>query len=408
MLALPVAAVAEPRTLQEVLAYARQHAPRVEARRAERDRLRAEARVRGFWLPQAPTLSGEWAERTPPGESQLQDRVLEGTLLLEPFGQGFLRAHAASQARREGLNGVDAVARGWAAEVAWRYHEVLRRRWMGERARLQVGITTRLAEVVQRRFDAGDASGLDLDLARVEAAEGRIRLLESERGLREAEENLAAAMGWPIGQPLPALDSLALVPTFPDTSALLAQALRQRPELLIARAALDRGRAETRLASLQLLPEVEVGVFGGRDEGDDIGGVRVGLTIPFLGPPLADRGARSAESRRLEAELRAAERDAHADIAVAREAVSISHRETMLFLDEILPGIQEARQRYAQAYAVGQTNLTSVLLSEQRYREAENSFAEALGRYIDALRELENATGLPVLSGYELGQEEKP
>lgn len=402
---VPACVIAQPRTLSEVLAYAREHAPRVEARQAERDRVRAEARARGFWLPQPPSLGGEWTDRERAEGGRTDDRVLEGSLALEPFGQGVFRARAASAERRLDLSEVDARARSWAAGVAWRYYEYLRWRWMHERTLRQADVTRRIAEAVQRRFEAGDVSGLELDLARVEAAEGRRRVFESERALRVAQEMMAAAIGWPAQSPLPEPDTLALVPAFPDTTQLLARALLERPDLLIARAALDRGRADSRLAVARLLPEAELGVFGGRDEGDDVHGLRASLTVPFLGPPLAERGARAAERRRLEAELRTAVRDAHADIAVARETVNLAFRQASLFLQEILPSVQEARRGYQNAYVAGQVDLTTVLLSEQRYREAETSFALALGTYIDALRDLEVASGLPVLSSYELSQE---
>src|SRR5512143_657361 len=128
--AAPGGVSAEPRTLREVLAYARQHAPAWEARHAERDRIRADARVRGFWLPEAPSVAAEWTDRERPGEPESHDRVLEGGLTLEPFGQGVFRARAAVAARQRELAEVDARARGWAVGVARTYHDHLRWLWM--------------------------------------------------------------------------------------------------------------------------------------------------------------------------------------------------------------------------------------------------------------------------------------
>ena len=408
LLLVPATAAAQPRTLGAVLTYAREHAPRVEARQAERERLRSEARTRGFWLPEPPRISGEWAERGPQDAVQSEDRMLEASLRLEIFGQGIFRAGAASAGRHVGDAEIDAHARIWAAEIAWKHHERLRRLWLHERTLVQADVSRRLADVVQRRFEAGDASRLELDLARVEAAEGRRRVLESDRAVHQAHEALAAAIGWPIGTPLPEPDSLELVPAFPDTVQLLAHALERRPELLVARATLDAGRAATKLANAKLLPDAELGVFGGQDDGDDVRGLRVGLSVPFLGSPLLERGARAAEQRQLEAELRAATRDAHAEVAVAQATVAFAFRQVALCQQEILPGIQEARQRYQEAYDVGQVDLTTVLLGEQRYRDAERTFAAALGDYMDALRDLEVASGVPVFSGYELSEEARP
>ncbi len=405
ILEIPIAAAADPQTLRQALVYAREHAARAEARGAERDRVRAEARVRGFWLPESPSLSVEWATRQRPGEGKHQDRVVEGTVAVEPFGAGVFRARAASAARRTGLSEVDVQARAWAAEVGWSYCERLRRLWIHDRTVRQSNIAQRLADVVRKRFESGDASQLEMDLARVEAAEARRRVLESERDMREAHEVLAAEIGWPTQTSLPEPDSLELVPAFPDTVALLDRAQVHRPQLLAVRATLDQARAEARLANAELLPRAAVSAFSGQEEGGDVSGLRLGLSVPFLGPPLAERAAVSAQKRRVEANLDAANRDAYAAVKVTQISATLAFQQVSLFLHEILPEIQEARQRYQGAYAAGQIDLTTVLLSEQRYRDAERSFGAALGAYIDALQQLEVATGLPVLSGYSLDDE---
>jgi len=106
----PQGARPEPRTLREVLVYARQHAARVEVRHAERDRVRAQARWRGFWLPEAPAVGPNGRTASGRREGGSQDRVLEGGLTLEPFGQGIFRAAgggggAPARARRSGRAG---------------------------------------------------------------------------------------------------------------------------------------------------------------------------------------------------------------------------------------------------------------------------------------------------------------
>ena len=402
--ALPLAASAEPATLRETLLYAREHAPHFAIRAAERDRVRADARVRGFWLPEPPEVAGEWTERDAPDGSHAEERMLEASMALDPFGLVF-RSRSAGAGRNLGLREVDTEARAWAAGVAWLYHERLRRHWMHDRRLQQAEVTQRLLDVVRQRVDAGDASGLELDLARVEASEGKRRVFESEGAKHRASELLAAAIGWPAGMELPAPGSLELVPSFPDTANLFVRTLEQRPQLLAAEAALSRGKAEAQLARARLLPEAEFGVFDGEDDGDEVRGLRLALSVPFLGPPLVETGAHSAEKRRLEAEMRAATRDAFVEVAVAQAATAVASQQVALYVQEILPGIQGARQRYQEAYSVGQVDLATILVSEQRYRDAEHSFAEVLGTYIDALRELELATGLPLFSGYSLEDE---
>ncbi len=404
-LELPREGKAELRTLRETLEYAREHASRVEMRAAERDRIRADARSQGFLLPEPPALSGEWVNRESPGNSETQDRVFEGALAIEPFGQGIFRARAAGAAKQMGLSRVDAGARTWAADVAWTYQERLRRDWIHDRTQEQSDLAQRLVYIARERFRTGDASQLELDLAQVEAAEVRGRVLESEASLREAEHSLAAAIGWPAASSLPEPDSLQLVPAFPDTTGLLARAMDQQPEVLVARATLSFAKEDARLANMQLLPRAEVAGSAGREEGDDVRGIRIGLSLPLFSPSLDDRAARGAERRRAEAEVRAASRDVLAAVESTRTATTLAFQQVSMFLQEVIPNMREARQRIQEAYAASQIDLATVLVIEQRFRDVERSFAEALGVYTSALRDLEIATGVSVLSGYDLEAE---
>lgn len=406
--AAPAPLVAAPRTLGEVFVYARAHAPLVTARRAERDEVRATARARGWWLPEPPSLAGEWSRTRHPETSDSRDRILEGGLRIEPLGQVVFRARAAGAERDRDLASLEAQARGWAAQVAWSYYELLRWQWLRSRASQQEATGQRLASVVERRFSAGDASQLETDLAQVEAAEAARRALGVERALQTAEARFLALIGWPYDEAAPALDSVQLVPLFPDTTGLFRLAMERSPELVEARAALDWGRMQAQLASAQLLPVVDLSAYGGTDDGDDVRGMRVGLSLPFLGPPLAERQARAAAARRAQAEYEAARRAVEAEVEAAGSAAALSYRQVRLFQERVLPGLEISRARFRKAYQIGEVDLTALLLHEQRSREAEEAFAAALADYTDSLRELEWTSGLPVLSGDTLAEEVQP
>jgi outer membrane protein TolC len=403
--AAPAAAQPPPRTLAEVMVYAREHAPRVTARRAAREESQAVAQARGWWLPESPVASGEWTRKSAPGGEEIRDRVWEAGLWLEPLGQAFFRRHAAGAERARALAEIDAEARHWAADVAWSYYDLLRWQWMRARAGNRAKTGGRLAEIVARRFAAGDASQLEVDLAGVEASADARRVLEVELGLRQAAARLAAGIGWPSGAPFPELDSLQLVPAWPDTADLHARALRHRPELVLARSTVAASDAAARLATAQLLPAAEITGFTGTDDGADLRGVRVALSVPFLGPAAAEKRVASASQRRTAASHQAAQRDAEAEIAATRDAADLTMQQVRLFEVQVLPGLDLARARFYKAYQMGEIDLTTLLLHEQRCREAEESFANALADYTAALRDLEWAAGLPVLSGETLAEE---
>jgi cobalt-zinc-cadmium efflux system outer membrane protein len=392
-------AAAQPASLQQTLEYARDHAPRAAAHQALRDLARARGAESGSLLAAAPSVAGEWTRREDVTGEVTHDRTFEAMLPLEIFGQGIFRRRAARAQREADLAAVDADAGSWAVDIAWMYHERLRQAWLHARGTQQAMLAQQLAEVVQGRVEAGDASQLELELAQIQAGEIARRTLASERALRRVEGALAAAIGWPDSMGLPAADTLALVPIFPDTTGIATQAMALQPQLRAARAARAAGHERARLANAGLFPTAELGMVWGTDDGDDVSGIRASLSVPVLGPPLPERGVHDAELRRLEAELDAAERATRATLASTLLGVGLAAREVELYQRSILPAIDGVRRRTREAYELGELDLSEVLLAEQQARESERGFAEALGSYLDALRELELGSGVALLSG---------
>ncbi|HEY0455929.1 MAG TPA: TolC family protein [Verrucomicrobiae bacterium] len=123
-----------------------------------------------------------------------------------------------------------------------------------------------------KRFDAGTVPRFDVLRAEVEVANARPRLIRANNDYRVAKNNLAVALGFNlprnIGQeiPLTLTDKLEAEPYPLELSNAIAEAIKNRPELGVA-------RAEEALRSEQIVrakagykPSVQVfGGYGGRN-----------------------------------------------------------------------------------------------------------------------------------------------
>lgn len=137
-------------------------------------------------------------------------------------------------------------------------------------------LTEDFAALAQRRFEAGDLTEVDLDLARLSATNARIRKATAAAAFAEARQavrNLtpqSPAAQWPA---LPA--ELPEIPAGEDPQSVVLEL----PEVLAARRQVESADALVELRRRERRPDATLSLAGGQEEGEDLFGLS--LTIPF-------------------------------------------------------------------------------------------------------------------------------
>ncbi len=132
------------------------------------------------------------------------------------------------------------------------------------------------AALAQRRFDAGDLSRVDFDLARLTGTDARIQKATAAAALSEARQAMRSltpqspAAEWPA---LPA--SLPSIPSEADTRSLLLAL----PEVLAARRQVESADALVELRRRERRPDATLSLAGGEEDGETL--IGLSLTIPF-------------------------------------------------------------------------------------------------------------------------------
>ena len=131
--------------------------------------------------------------------------------------------------------------------------------------------------LAQRRFDAGDLSRVEFDLARLSGTDARIRKATAAAELAEARQavrNLtpqSPVAEWPALPPsLPGLASDA------DSQSLVLAL----PEVLAARRQVKSADALVELRRRERRPDATVSLAGGEEDGETL--IGLGITIPFF------------------------------------------------------------------------------------------------------------------------------
>jgi len=113
-------------------------------------------------------------------------------------------------------------------------------------------------------FEVGTKPKSDVTKAEVEVANARVAQIRARNQVRLAETTLANALGLEATTPVQIEDILSFEPVPLDPTALLQEALRQRPELRQAQARLDAARAQVAGARAGFWPDLSLtGSYGG-------------------------------------------------------------------------------------------------------------------------------------------------
>jgi cobalt-zinc-cadmium efflux system outer membrane protein len=248
-----------------------------------------------------------------------------------------------------------------------------------------------LLATTERRFDAGEATALDLNRARIAAASARAEQGAAEADGEAALAELKALLGLRPEETVAVRGSLAPRPPLELESLLVG--LDERPDLRALAAELREAEAEIRLG--EALARPGVGVRGGiaREEGAEIvtGGIVLSLpvhdrgqTAVAVGQARAAALLRALETSRLAAEAEVRGRSA----ALDRQLAAVRELETLA-----LPALDDNESLALKSFDAGEIDLGELLLIRREILEARLTYLDRLRDAALTRFELESAAG---------------
>ena len=229
----------------------------------------------------------------------------------------------------------------------------------------------------------GERLKISANLAAIEANRTRIELLR-EMGQTDFAEVVLT-------------EPLALAPATPLG---VEQALAQRIEIKVARAALEQSKANVRLQDVSARPDLNITYGYKRTQlPDTAAGVNTAIvslrvTLPTTDKNQGNRIAAEADVRRQQQLLAAAEAEVRADYYGAVQEYESRRAE---FLDALQPFREHAANISAiaaAAYAEGGTDLLRLLDAERTRLDAELAWARGMVDYRQSIVRLEAAEGV--------------
>jgi cobalt-zinc-cadmium efflux system outer membrane protein len=265
----------------------------------------------------------------------------------------------------------------------------------------------RVLEFYEEKQKLGDASRLDLNLARLaygDAAREQ-RTIANEFG--RAFQGLNRLLGLPplykVTLYTPAAN-LEYRPVSADLTTLEVQMLDQRPDLQAAKHEYEQAEEAVRIARYEKWPWFQFGPSYRREETE--GGRIANWLGPVFGLELPvfnfNRGAimsAEAERDRLRQSFVSKVHENRAELNEAYRNVKAQEELITLFQSEVKPALEENRQLTETGLQLKDLNLLQILAAQDRVLRSQSDFVEEELEYWKSVFDLEKSLGAPITIG---------
>ncbi|MBI5585745.1 MAG: TolC family protein [Deltaproteobacteria bacterium] len=261
-------------------------------------------------------------------------------------------------------------------------------------ARQVVAVQEEMLHFTRLKFQAGEVSGLEVNLAEVELGKSQKDFSAAGREYLEASIRLQGLMGSRVDAALPLEGELyANSVPFPEKEIIWNKSLAERPDLKASTYEADLALNTLELAKKGAIPNIILGGFYNRDEMRNELGVSASISIPLFDQKQAEK--KEARARVSQARIKKAglERTAQREFEEAYSAFNSTQKEFSLFKKEILAKALENLELLNLAYREGKIGYYNLRLAQKETIETQFAYIDTQLRARLAANALEKIIG---------------
>lgn len=316
---------------------------------------------------------------------------------LEIAGQHGHRRAAAEQELSAVKENFEETRRQVRAEVERRFVRVLALQTRTATESELVGLIRDAAGAARKRFEAGEDTKLDANLADVELGRAESQLEAAREQSIQARAELAAALQLPAESLPEAQGALGAAAAPPYSLDELQAAAAARPRLRALEHQEQAARSRLGLERAAAYPDVTVGLFAGREGPGEarerITGLSVSLPLPLFRRNAAGIGKATTELDQTRIERQAVLRDTRATVFALWQRLESLRARVQRLEQLVLQRLQENQRLSAAAYRAGEIDLTRFLLATRQVLDTRREVLEATTELALTRVELEQAAG---------------
>ena len=384
-------------TVEEAVQDALSHNPDLQALRLEEGASNGRFEKARLLLNNNPTIEGNISKKDRPEGEDGGAYTNYGFKLSQEFevaGQRGSRITVAENDLARTQAEIRDKERVLIAEVKDAFAKALAMKKKNGLAREIVSLKEELLGYTKIKFQAGDISGLDVNLAEVELSKAKRDFLQSVKEHREA---LLALQGLIGGSPDLSLslqgDLPSDAPALPDKQAIKELASSRRPDAKATMFEVEKTKAALRLAKKEVVPNVTLSGFYDRDELRNVVGLGVSIPFPLFDRKQTERKEAYARAEGAKIKLAGLQKTIDREVEQAVNDLATAIEELNLFQKEIIVKAAENLNLLNLAFKEGKVGFFEVRLAQKETIEVQFAYIDARMKTQLAINAIEKTTG---------------
>lgn len=265
------------------------------------------------------------------------------------------------------------------------------------------------ADLMQRFFDAGNMTDLELSLEKAAAAQAELNALSAQARADEARSTLNSLMGLPASETRWSVSDRLPLPTAQEDElpALQSLAAQQRLDLAAARQEVALSRDALSLTkTYRYLGNVDAGVQTEREtDRSRITGPTLSLELPIFNQNQSGVLRAQSALELAEADYSRLENQVSNNVALAQAKVQTARRAVELHRQKLVPMRERVVQRTQEQVTYMLVGIFDLIRARQEEYDAYQSYLESVRDYWSARTELALAVGAQLPSSAQAGDE---
>ena len=394
---LPASASEKELTLEQAVMLALEKNPDLQTLRLEEESARGRNEKARLLLLNNPTLEGNISKKDKPEEEGGGKFTNYGFKLSQEFEFAGQRGARIKVSEKELLRvklEIRDKERILISDVKDAFTRALSLKKKSGLARENVRLNEELLGYTKVKFEAGEVSGLDVNLSEVELSKAKKELLLAERQYREALLALQGLLGLSPDMSFAIKGDLpSEAPALPDKEALKSLALSHRPDSKAAAFEMEQTESALELAKKEAFPNITLSGFYDRDERRDVVGMEISVPLPFFDRKQAEKKQAFAIAEGAKIKTAGLKKTIEREIDQAFNDIASAIEELSLFKKEILVKAAENLDLLNLGFKEGKIGFFEVRLAQKDTIEAQFAYIEAQTRTQLALNAIEKITG---------------
>ena len=396
-LMLFLVAPAYPMTVEEAVQHALKQNPDLQALRLEEGTANGQLEKARLFLISNPTIGGNISKKDKPEEAGGGAFTNYGFKLSQEFevaGQRGTRIHMAEKELARVQSGIKDRERVLISDTKDAFTKVLALKKKNGLTRKIVQLKEELLGLTKIKFQVGDISGLDVNLAEVELSKAKRDLLLNEREYRESLFTLQGFLGLSPDRSFTLQGDLpSEAPVLPDREALKQAAYALRPDARAIVFEAEKTEAALKLARKEVIPNITLSGFYDRDELRNAVGLEISIPIPLFDRKQAEKKEAYAKAEGAKIKSAGLKKAIEREVEQAYSDLAAAIEEITLFQKEIIVKAAENLNLLNLAFKEGKVGFFEVRLAQRDTIEAQFAYIEAQTRTQLAVNAIEKTTG---------------